>query len=65
MQQTPRLTSTFHARIIGVTMFLSLLDTAFVYVAVQSVLKDGPSMQLLFGFEVLHLDPCAVPHLTR
>ena len=51
MQQTPRLTLKFHARVIGVTVFLAAMDTAFVYIAVQSVLSAGPSMQLLFGFE--------------
>lgn len=52
MQQAPNLGYLFHVRTIATTTALFFADTAFVAYAAYSVHINGPSIQLLFGFEV-------------
>ena len=52
MEGMPNIDWTFHARMIFTLSFLFMVDSALIYVAVSSLMSYGPSMQLLFGFEV-------------
>ena len=49
------LTAKFHARVIGALVTSLALDGGLAYVAVQSIIDTGPSMQLLFAFEYIVL----------
>jgi hypothetical protein len=52
MQQAPNLGYGFHVRTVATSTALFFFDTAFVAFAAYSVHVNGPSIQLLFGFEV-------------
>ena len=57
MLRTPNLNWLFHTRMVLVSMVLAATDGYLIYYAVNSVTTSGPSMQLLFGFEVIR---CAI-----
>ena len=52
MEQTPNIGWRFHLRINCTLAVLLLVDAAMVYLAIASFTAHGPSMMLLFGFEV-------------
>ena len=52
MEQTPVLTRRFHVRMVTLLVAVAVLDGYLAWGAGTSVLRDGISMQLLFGFEV-------------
>lgn len=54
MQQTPNFSWVFHLRCVTTSAFLLTIDVALVGYAVYMVYLNGPSIQLLFGFEVRH-----------
>lgn len=55
MEQTPNISQTFHVRMVAVTSLLAALDCFLVFSTATKLLANGPSMQLLFGFEYLVL----------
>lgn len=55
MEQTPRISWLFHARMVAVSTILAAVDGYLIWYAATSVTTSGPSMQLLFGFEYIVL----------
>ena len=52
MELTPNLERSFHVRTISMVGLLSLVDLVMTSYAYHSIVNNGPSMQLMFGFEV-------------
>lgn len=52
MQQTTTINWKFHLKMTGVMAVLTSVNIFFVAFAAKRILADGPSMHLLFGFEV-------------
>lgn len=52
MDLTPNLERIFHLRAVGIMAVLSVVDSIMITYAYYSLLSTGPSMQLMFGFEV-------------
>ena len=52
MEQARALGGWFHFRIVAVLTTLLAVDLGLAYYASQSLMEHGPSVQLLFGFEV-------------
>lgn len=55
MEQMENVTRSKHVRIFSLLSFLSLIDIIFVTVCGLRILRDGPSVLLLFGSEFLVL----------
>ena len=51
MERSPSISLIFHVRVISLALLLAALDFNFVYMAYNSTLTKGPSVQLVFGFE--------------
>ncbi len=52
MEQSPILGPIFHARVIGLSSLLFLLDYLFIVSAYTHTISRGASVQIVFGFEV-------------
>lgn len=52
MEQTPILTRLFHIRIVSLLSFLLIVDFWFASYAVNNIIVRGPSMMIMFAFEV-------------
>nr|CAG4647790.1 EOG090X03TK [Moina brachiata]SVE92929.1 EOG090X03TK [Moina brachiata] len=51
MERSPNISWIFHCRVTSLLFVLGLLDWHFVQVAYEATLKQGASVQLVFGFE--------------
>jgi hypothetical protein len=52
MEQAPTPRFSFHARMVGMMTILSLTDIGMLAYSVHYTLRKGPSMMIIFGFEV-------------
>lgn len=52
MEQSPVLYSTFHIRIVSLLTLLLTIDTVLANHAIHATMTKGPSMMIMFGFEV-------------
>jgi hypothetical protein len=53
LQQSPEVNILVHARIFTLMVIMLMLDASFIaYTAYYTISINGPSMMLLFGFEV-------------
>lgn len=52
IEQTDVISRTTHVRLVSLMALLSIVDTSFVFFCSSKVLDLGPSVYILFGFEV-------------
>lgn len=52
MEQAPVLRNSFHVRIASLLTLLLLIDTILANHAIHATLTKGPSVMIMFGFEV-------------
>lgn len=52
MEQTAQLPPRFNARMLATILLMVTMDVAGLWVCIQSVIRHGPSMAILFGNEV-------------
>ena len=55
MEQTPMLPKWFHLRMNTLMGLLALCDFAMVALSASVIMAKGPSMMMIFGFEVCYI----------
>lgn len=52
MEQAPDTPLLFHVRMVSVMAVLAVVDSFLLFFSVNHTVKKGPSMMIVFGFEV-------------
>lgn len=52
MEQTPVISRLFHLRAVSLMILMFFIDICVVTYTVETTISNGPSMMIMFGFEV-------------
>lgn len=65
MEQTAQLPPRFTVRMVTTILLMAVMDVAGLWMCIQSVIRHGPSMAILFGNEVCPTGDRPAPPLTN
>ena len=57
MEQTPQLGKWFHVRMVSLVALFLIVDTLFIRYSTDIIQQKGPSMMIMFAFEVRSFFP--------